>query len=139
MRVLRNTLTVLALSTAAAIALYGAVELSAGGGPAASSTANAGQTYLCPVTGCSATGCHGATGQPAPNSSASAGVSPGDGSSGSASQVMTCPRTGCTASTCHGANGQPPPSGGSGRGRRRGYANTGQDGTGQSQGSIIWQ
>jgi mono/diheme cytochrome c family protein len=144
MRAVRNALMVLALSASLAVMLYSGVEISSAvsGGQSSSSTARAGQTYLCPVTGCSATSCHGANGQPAPSASASAGNGSATGSDSSGvSQTMTCPRTGCTAATCHGANGQLPPSSGGGysRGYGRGYSGGGQDYSSRSQGGIVSQ
>jgi len=129
MRSVRNTLMVLVLSAVVATALYVGVEVSsaATGASGASATASGGQTYLCPVTGCSASSCHGATGEPAPTGTA--GTSTGTtaaGTEGGSGQTLTCPRTGCTASTCHGATGAPPPSSG-GRGYGGGSRNSGAD------------
>ena len=120
MRILRNSLSALIATGLTLIALYVGIQVAAG--PAATSdgstgtaVALAGQTYMCPQTGCTATNCHGATGSRTGSATTSASSYQGDGSSGgSGTGVMTCPRTGCTATSCHGASGSPPPSSGSG-------------------------
>lgn len=123
MRYLRNTLAILATTALTALVLYTAVELTSGvaydaTGTSPTAVASAGQTYLCPMTGCSSTSCHAVNGTAAQGSSSAAASAP--------SGTMTCPRTGCTASTCHGATGSPPPSGGSGGYRNRsGYNSEG--------------
>ena len=142
MKTLRNTLSVLLVTALTTVALYAAVQIAGANTPATAKTvaAAAGQTYLCPVSGCSAPTCHGATSLPAPTATASTGDSSGSG------QIQTCPRTGCTASSCHGATGSPPPTGNQGgSGTGRGYRQRGttyDDGstTNQDQNTgLVWQ
>ena len=114
MRTLKNTLSVLIATALTVITLYAGVQIAAGstqttGASAVSATAVAGQTYMCPQTGCTSPTCHAISG-----TNAQTTVSASDGSSNSSSGgTMTCPRTGCTASTCHGATHSPPPTTGS--------------------------
>ena len=133
MRYLRNTLSVLIATALTALTLYAGVEVAAGvsaaTGKATATTASAGQTYMCPTTGCTSTMCHGA------NASAAAQAAASGSSASGAGATMTCPRTGCTASTCHGATGSPPPTSGSagaggpmGMGRSRGQGSGSSDG-----------
>jgi hypothetical protein len=125
----RNTAVVVFVATLTAVLIYAGVQLVSTGvdqKAAAATVAAAGQTFVCPQsgcmtstchgatgsppptacpkTGCKAAECHGAKGEPAPTSSTT--TSPSKPSAG----TMTCPKSGCTASTCHGATGSPPPS-----------------------------
>lgn len=110
MRYARNTLAVLLVTAATAVSVYAGIQLlskSVNPSDAAAAVATAGQTYVCPKTGCSATTCHATQGQ-------SAGASRGAGGSTAATATAgagsVCPATGCSATTCHGATGSPPPS-----------------------------
>jgi hypothetical protein len=142
----RNTVAVLIVTALTAVAVYAGVEVVAGaaavgtpGSPDPTDTvAMAGQRYLCPRTGCTATTCHGATDPVSVQGGAAAGAS--GAAPGSATQ--TCPRTGCTAATCHGATGSAPPtSGGMGRmrGSGRSYRGRGTSHSYQSQGDLTFQ
>jgi hypothetical protein len=74
MHYVRNTFVVLIVTALTAVAVYAGVEVVAGaaavgtpGSPDPTDTvAIAGQRYLCPRTGCTATTCHGATGSAPP-------------------------------------------------------------------------
>jgi hypothetical protein len=127
MRYLRNALTILVTTALVALVFYVGVEATteiaaATTGKTTSAAASAGQTYLCPVSGCTSTSCHAISGTSAQGGASTAAS---DGNAGSGT-TMTCPATGCTASTCHGATGSPPPGGGGyGRGRRGSSADSG--------------
>jgi hypothetical protein len=139
MKALRNWMAVLTATAITATAIWVGVAVLdvAGGSPAYQTVATASGTQMvCPVSGCTASTCHGATGAPAPTpgplasaGSGSAGSASGGSGSSGATQVMTCPVSGCTASTCHGATGSPPPGRAGGTGR---YAT-------QQDGNVIWE
>jgi len=142
MKTLRNTIAVLLVTGLTMIAIYAGVQIAGANSGTSPSTvaAAAGQTFLCPVSGCSAATCHGATNLPAPTTTAAA-----DGSSDSG-QLQTCPRTGCTASSCHGATGSPPPksgqgSPGTGTGGygHRGYVDDGATTNQDPNSGLVWQ
>jgi hypothetical protein len=146
MRYLRNTLWIGIVTALTALAVYAGVQIAAGAstiaspGASTASVAPAGQTYMCPQTGCTSSTCHAVTGSTTGQATAS---NSSGGSAGGGSGVMTCPRTGCTASTCHGATGSPPPndgSGGSSGPGNRGYRrqNTGPNYQ-QSSGDIVYE
>jgi hypothetical protein len=122
MRYTKNALAVLLVTGLTSVALYVGVQLLAKGvnpSDAAASVLAAGQTYVCPASGCASATCHATTGAPPSAAglpvaasrveSSSSGVSAASGSSA----VTVCPRTGCAASTCHGATNSPPPAVGS--------------------------
>lgn len=141
MKTVRNTISVLLVTALTALALYAGVQVAGAdnGKGATTVAATAGQTYLCPVSGCSASTCHGATNLPAPTTTASTSDASSSG------QMQTCPRTGCTASSCHGATGSPPPTsgqGGSGTGSgygHRGYVDDGGTTNQDPNSGLVWQ
>lgn len=120
MRHLQNALLATIVIALTVVGMYAVVETassSLSADKSATVVALAGQTYLCPRTGCSTPSCHAVSGT-------SAAVAAG--TAGSSASGTVCPRTGCSASTCHGATGAPPPSGGgSGRHRRGDYGGNG--------------
>jgi hypothetical protein len=118
--------------------LYAGVEIVSAASPtaaqAATNVATAGQTYVCPRTGCSAPTCHAVTGE-APGATAATGGTTDGAVPDTSGTVQTCPATGCSASTCHGATGSPPPSAGSGTDSGTTYGDSGSSSDGQS-GSV---
>jgi hypothetical protein len=119
MRYAKNTAVVLLVTGVTAAVLYGGVQLlsnSVNASAIAASVVPAGQSYVCPSTGCQANNCHatgsGEGGAAATAPSGDRALASNSGTATIESGVQACPATGCTASTCHGATHSPPPSAG---------------------------
>jgi hypothetical protein len=114
-KTLRRTISVLIAVAVTSLGVYGAVRVGGAvfpSGPAIASAST--QVQVCPVSGCAATSCHGATGAPPPTNqsggTAQSNAAPAPGGGSGSAVTYVCPRTGCTATSCHGATGAPPPS-----------------------------
>lgn len=124
---LRRSVSVFIAVAITTLVVYGVVRVGGAVLPGATATASVAdasttseQLQVCPVSGCSATSCHGATGAPPPSRQNSAAASqssagqrsatPSQGTGSGSAKVYRCPVSGCRATTCHGANGDPPPS-----------------------------
>jgi hypothetical protein len=142
MRYAKNTAVVLLVTGVTAVLLYAGVQLlsqSVNTSAIAGSVVPAGQSYVCPSTGCQANNCHATGGGKGVASGAAAS---GGGALASnvstateGSGIQACPATGCTASTCHGATHSPPPTTGGSSGASSSGDRALASGSGSASGS----